>query len=208
MTNFIEFFSVGFGLAFSLILAIGAQNAFVLRTGLLGRHVFAVCCFCALSDILLITVGINGMGALLAPLQQHIFWVYILAALWLGGYGLLRLRDAASGKSALNANQQEGQSLAAVMTVIAGLTWLNPHVYLDTVILLGGISSTVPSDSKISFSLGSYSASVIFFFGLGYGAKRLGRSLTNPKIWTRIDIGIAMIMFWIASGLLWAAVRS
>lgn len=208
MTNFIEFFGVGFGLVFSLILAIGAQNAFVLRTGLLGRHVFVVCCFCALSDILLITVGINGMGALLAPLQQYIFWVYIFAALWLAVYGLIRLRDAMSGKSALNALDQEGQSLMMTMTVIAGLTWLNPHVYLDTVILLGGISSTVPSESKLSFSLGAYAASTVFFFGLGYGAKRLGRSLTNPKIWARIDIGIAIIMFWIASGLLWAAFRS
>ncbi len=204
MTAFMQ----GFGLMFSLILAIGAQNAFVLRTGLEGRHIFAVCSFCTISDMILVTLGINGMGILFAPLQDYIFWVYMVAAVWLAGYGGLRLRDAIMGQSALKAKANTAKGLMQTLVVVAGLTWLNPHVYLDTVVLLGSVSITVPQMSKLSFAIGVYTASGGFFFALGYGAKALGGALNSPKMWQRIDLGIAAVMFWISAGLVWAAITS
>lgn len=195
----------GFALAFSLILAIGAQNAFVLRTGLRGHHVFAVCAFCALSDMILIILGIGGMAALLTPFQAQIFWIYIVAALWLAGYGVMRLKDAMSGAAGLTIEQNIPSGFWPVMLTVAGLTWLNPHVYLDTVILLGGISVTLDAGEKIPFALGACLATCVFFFSLGYGGKALGKTLTSPKAWVRIDFGIALLMFWIAAGLVWAA---
>ena len=199
-------FLKGFGLGFSLIMAIGAQNAFVLRTGLDGRHIFIICLFCALSDALLISLGVAGMGALLAPLESITTWLYIGAAMWLITYGGLRLRDALSGRSQLNADQSQSKPLWPALSMVAGLTWLNPHVYLDTVVLLGGISAPLIGVEKWSFGIGAILASFVFFFSLGYGAKALSPWLNNPKIWQRIDFGIAAIMFWIAFGLIIAAV--
>lgn len=203
MTVFLQ----GFVLVFSLILAIGAQNAFVLRAGLQGRNVFVICAFCAVSDMILVTVGINGMAAVLAPFQAAMPWVYAGAALWLAGYGGLRLRDALTGQSALKAAEGEAQGLGPSLLAAAGITWLNPHVYLDTVVLVGSVSTTLDGSEKWRFALGAYLASTSFFFTLGYGAKALGRGLTNPKIWARIDLFIALVMFWIAAGLIWAGIR-
>lgn len=198
----------GFLLGFSLILAIGAQNAFVLRIGLEGRHVFAICLFCALSDMALIIVGVAGTGNLLARAEGLVFWLYLVAALWLAVYGLLRLRDAISGQSSLKASEAGGNGLGANLLVAAGLTWLNPHVYLDTVVLLGGISATLAPTERPLFAIGAGLASLVFFFGLGYGARALGSKLTSSKTWARLDLGIAAVMFWLAGGLIWAALTS
>lgn len=205
---FIPSFMKGFFLGFSLILAIGAQNAFVLRTGLEGRHVFAICLFCAISDAILITLGVGGMGAILAPLESLNFWLYLIASLWLFTYGAMRLKDAMSGQSQLKAENNEIKSLWPSLSLVAGLTWLNPHVYLDTVVLLGGISAPLGGAEKWSFGLGAIMSSFVFFFSLGYGAKALSPMLNSPKTWQRIDFGIAVIMFWIAIGLVIAAFQS
>lgn len=198
----------GFLLGFSLILAIGAQNAFVFRSGLEGRHVFAICLFCAISDAVLITVGVSGAGALLGNSEGFIFWFYLIAAAWLVFYGILRWKEARSGQSALKASDKSTRGLGQSLAVIAGLTWLNPHVYLDTVILLGGISATLAMDERLYFGGGAVASSFLFFFSLGYGARSLGSQLTSPKLWARIDYGIALVMFWLAAGLLIAAYRS
>ena len=198
----------GFMLGFSLILAIGAQNAFVFRTGLEGRHVFAICLFCAVSDALLITIGVSGAGAVLGGVDGLVFWFYLVAAAWLMFYGSLRWRDARSGASSLKASDTTIKGLGSSIAVVAGLTWLNPHVYLDTVILLGGISATLSGQDAVLFGLGAVVSSFVFFFSLGYGARMLGGQLTSPKIWARIDYGIALVMFWLAAGLLVAAYRS
>lgn len=195
----------GFMLGLSLILAIGAQNAFVLRMGLEGRHVFAVCLFCAVSDAALISAGVAGVGGMLSRADGVTFWLYLIAAAWLVIYGGLRLRDALSGRSSLKASEQSGDSLGVTLMIMAGLTWLNPHVYLDTVVLLGGISATLEAAERPVFAAGAMLSSFVFFFSLGYGARALGGRLTSPNTWVRIDIGIALIMFWLAAGLLWAA---
>lgn len=198
----------GFMLGISLIMAIGAQNAFVFRVGLEGRHVFAICLFCALSDALLITVGVSGAGALLGQTDDLVFWFYLIAAGWLAFYGSLRWREARSGQSSLQASQKNTAGLQRSLMVVAGLTWLNPHVYLDTVILLGGISATLAGDQRLMFGIGAVVASFSFFFALGYGARALGGQLTSPKIWARIDYGIAVVMFWLAASLVIAAYHS
>ena len=206
LTSFIPSFIKGFGLGFSLIMAIGAQNAFVLRTGLEGRHIFAICLFCAVSDAVLITVGVAGMGALLAPLESVTAWLYGGAALWLIVYGGMRLRDGLTGQSQLSADQSQSKPLWPALSMVAGLTWLNPHVYLDTVVLLGGISAPLPIAQKWAFGIGATTSSFVFFFILGYGARALSPWLNNPKTWQKIDFGIAAIMFWIATGLIIAAI--
>ena len=201
-------FFQGFGLGFSLIMAIGAQNAFVLRTGLDGRHVFITCLFCAVSDAVLITLGVGGMGAFLGRWEGLEFWLYLIAALWLMIYGGLRLREAYHGGAALNLQDNESKPLWPSLSMVAGLTWLNPHVYLDTIVLLGGISAPLPVSQKWSFGIGATLSSFVFFFGLGYGAKALSPWLRTPKIWRRIDVLIALIMFWIALGLILAAFQA
>jgi len=201
-------FFQGFGLGFSLIMAIGAQNAFVLRTGLDGRHVFIICLFCAVSDAALIALGVGGVGAFLGRWEGLEFWLYLIAAIWLIVYGGLRLREAFRGGAALSLEDTASKPLWPALSMIAGLTWLNPHVYLDTIVLLGGISAPLPVMQKWSFGLGATLSSFVFFFGLGYGAKALSPWLRTPKIWRRIDILIALIMFWIALGLIIAAFRA
>ena len=134
-------FATGFVLGFSLILAIGAQNAFVLRQGLLRRHVFVVVLFCALADMLLIVAGVAGVSLMIADFaERHAPLLFGIAALWLAAYGGLRLRSAVRAGSALAGEGQEGGSLAATVATVAILTFGNPHVYLDTVVLIGTVS--------------------------------------------------------------------
>ncbi|HWL57499.1 MAG TPA: LysE/ArgO family amino acid transporter [Paracoccus sp. (in: a-proteobacteria)] len=191
-------YMAGLGTGLSLIVAIGAQNAFVLKQGLIGRHVFATCAFCALSDALLITLGVAGAGtiALHAP--------GFLAAMRWGGvifllvYGARAMRQALRGGSALEAGAG-ATGLAATLAVIAALTWLNPHVWLDTVVLLGAISTGF--ENKAGFAAGAISGSVLFFFGLGYGARLLAPVFARPIAWRVLDVAVALVMWSIALGL-------
>ncbi|WP_132951751.1 LysE/ArgO family amino acid transporter [Rhodovulum bhavnagarense] len=192
----------GFSTSFSLILAIGAQNAFVLRQGLARRHVFWLCLFCGLSDALLIAAGVAGFGALAAALPG------IPLALTLGGagfllvYGALRLRAARAGGQALP-GAQDGGSLPRVLGVAAALTWLNPHVYLDTLGLIGAVSAQyeVPGE-RFAFGLGAVAASFVFFFSLGFGAHHLSPVMARPGAWRLLDLGIGLLMWVIAGTLL------
>ena len=199
-------FIKGFGLGFSLILAIGAQNAFILRMGLERQHIFWLCLFSAVSDAVLIAVGVGGVGRLLEPMVSASFWLYLIAAAWLIIYGLLRLKSAFDGSSILEADKRRQMTLPMALLMMGGLTWLNPHVYLDTVVLLGGISATLGAGEKWPFGLGAAISSFVFFFTLGYGASWVGGYLRDPKMWRRIDFGIALVMFWIAAGLIFSAV--
>ena len=198
----------GFLLGMSLILAIGAQNAFVLRVGLEGRHVFAICLFCAASDALLIVAGVGGVGTLLSSMRGVVDWLYLGAAAWIGAYGILRVRSALRGNASLRAGGHAGGGLGALLLVAAGMTWLNPHVYLDTVVLLGSVSATIDPVARPVFGFGAVMASFVFFFSLGYGARALGGKLTSPRAWRNIDLGIALVMFWLAGWLVWAALSS
>ncbi|ARC88791.1 LysE/ArgO family amino acid transporter [Rhodovulum sp. MB263] len=192
----------GFATSLSLILAIGAQNAFVLRQGLLQSHVFVLCLFCALSDALLISAGVAGFGAITGALP------WLPGALTLGGaaflivYGLLRARAALKGGHRLEASGRSG-AVWTVLGTAAALTWLNPHVYLDTLGLIGAISTEFgPGGPRLAFGLGAVAASFCFFFALGYGARLLAPAMARPLAWRLLDGLIAVVMWAIAARLL------
>lgn len=189
-------FPAGFALGFSLILAIGAQNAFVLRQGLRGEHVFWICLTCAISDAILITAGVAGFGSL----ATHIPWFEPVmrygGALFLFFYGLVNLRSAWRGGEALVAADGRGRRLGASLMTVLAFTWLNPHVYLDTVVLIGSISAQYAD--RIQFGLGAVLSSFVFFFGLGYGARFLAPVFARPRSWQILDVLIAIIMWGIA----------
>jgi len=190
----------GFLTGFSLILAIGAQNAFVLRQGLMRRHVFLVCSICALSDALLIAVGVGGFGALAEALPG-----LPTAMRWLG-VAFLAVYGARSFWSALKPGRltpaaTDGRSALAVATTCMALSWLNPHVYLDTVVLLGAIGATYEGPSRVAFGAAAALASVVFFFSLGYGARALAPFFARPMAWRALDLGIGVVMWTIAYAL-------
>ncbi|MDO5704463.1 MAG: LysE/ArgO family amino acid transporter [Paracoccus sp. (in: a-proteobacteria)] len=192
-------FFTGLGTGLSLIVAIGAQNAFVLKQGLLRQHVFAVCLFCAVSDALLIAAGVAGAGAL----AQAVPWFLPLmrwgGAAFLIWYGARAFRAAMTGASALRAAGGTG-SLGAALATVAALTWLNPHVYLDTVVLLGAVSARFAD--KTAFAAGAMSGSFLFFFSLGYGARWLAPLFARPRAWQVLDLLIGAVMWAIALGLM------
>ena len=189
----------GFALGFSLILAIGAQNAFVLRQGLRREHVLAVVLVCALSDAVLIAAGVAGFGALAeaGPGLERI--MRYGGAAFLLVYGARAFRAAWRGGEVLEAGAGAGSLVRAVLTCLA-LTWLNPHVYLDTVVLLGSVSAQY--EDRLAFGLGAVSASFAFFFALGYGARLLAPLFRRPASWRVLDAGVGAVMWSIAAGLL------
>ena len=193
-------FVAGFSLGFSLIFAIGAQNAFVLRQGLMRAHVFWVCLTCAVSDALLIAAGVAGFGALaqavpwFAPLMRYGGAAFLI---W---YGAVNMRSAWRGGGALRPDAPKAQSLRSVLLTVLAFTWLNPHVYLDTVVLIGSISAQY--DNRLAFGLGAATASFVFFFALGYGARLLAPVFARPRAWQAFEIVIALVMWAIALKLL------
>ena len=192
-------FLTGFILGFSLILAIGAQNSFVLRQGLIGRHVFIVALFCSISDALLISIGVAGISIFLSNYIDLVSdWLFSISAIWLLGYGLLRLRDAINGKSVLIAKDSSVNELASTLSFLSVLTFANPHVYLDTVILIGTVSQQFPGNTKLAYVLGASLASFVFFFSLAYGAKFLSPIMQRPIAWRLLDSFIAFVMFILA----------
>ena len=188
----------GFSLGMSLIVAIGAQNAFVLRQGIVRAHVFPVAAICAASDAVLIAAGVAGFGALtgaLPWLEIAMRWVGAAFLLW---YGLRSWRAAWRGEGALRAGAAAGSLRAAVLTCLA-LTWLNPHVYLDTVMLLGAVSAQY--EDRTGFALGAMAASVLFFFTLAYAARLLAPVFARPAAWRVLDLGIGAVMLALAARL-------
>ena len=193
-------FTTGFILGFSLILAIGAQNSFVLRQGLLGRHVFTVALFCSLADAFLISIGVAGISIFLNNYIDLVSdWLFGISAIWLAGYGLLRLKDAVIGKSILIAENSSVNGLASTLSFLSVLTFANPHVYLDTVVLIGSVSQQfTDNNTKLSYVLGASIASFVFFFSLAYGAKFLSPVMQRPIAWRLLDSFIAFVMFGLA----------
>ena len=178
MNSFNAFFS-GFSLGLSLILAIGAQNAFVLKQGIKKQHVFLVCIICALSDAVLIFAGVSGLGYVVERYQ-----VIKTAALW-GGfvflsiYGLRSLYSAFSASHTLTSGDEEARGAAKTALLTLAFTWLNPHVYLDTALLLGSVSTKFGERAGL-FGVGAMCASFAFFFSLGYGARFLAPLFKKP----------------------------
>lgn len=191
----------GLGLGLSLIVAIGAQNAFVLRQGLRREHVLVVVAICAASDAVLIAAGVAGLGALLEQAEWLLVVVRIAGAAFLTWYGI-RAAMRAFRPATLDANA-EGEPTTrrtAVLTVLA-LTWLNPHVYLDTVVLLGSIGAT-HGDTRWWFAAGAMLGSVVWFSALGFGSRLLRPLFARPVSWRILDGLIAVVMIGIAVSLL------
>lgn len=191
----------GFGFGLSLIVAIGAQNAYVLRQGLRREHVLAVVIVCALSDAGLILLGVAGLGAVLEALPWLLTTVRIVGAAFLIGYALLALRRAFAAHPIDASAAGDTERLSRVVWTTVALTWLNPHVYLDTVLLLGAIAAT-HGDGRWFFGLGAICGSVVWFTVLGFGARFLRPVFSQSVSWRVLDAGIAVVMSSIAVSLL------
>ena len=217
----------GLGLGFSLIIAIGAQNLFVLRQGLRRDHVVLVAAICAFSDAALIALGVSGVGLVLGAVPWLIDVVRWAGAAFLVGYGLLAARrawrpsghaletegaGAATSAPATRPTAPGGTARGSIPTAVRvtralpvaltclALTWLNPHVYLDTVFLLGTVANT-HGDTRWVFAAGAMAASIIWFFALALGARYLGRWLGTPRAWRILDAVIAVVMIGIGVSL-------
>ncbi|ASJ76328.1 LysE/ArgO family amino acid transporter [Granulosicoccus antarcticus] len=193
--------TAGFFLGASLIIAIGSQNAFVLRQGLRGEHVALICLTCAFSDALLITAGVFGFGELV----EHSPWIAPVAryggAAFLLGYALLAFVSAWRGGGTLEAAERAAPSWKVALLTCLALTWLNPHVYLDTLVLLGAASVKYEAFPS-AFAIGAVCASFLFFFSLGYGARLLQPLFARPMAWRILDVVIGVVMLLIAASLL------
>jgi L-lysine exporter family protein LysE/ArgO len=193
--------AAGFLLGGSLIIAIGAQNAFILRQGLLKSHVFILCLVCAASDALLIAAGVGGLGRLIDGHPEFVRWVTYAGAAFLFAYAMFALQRAWKPQALQAAGEGQG-SLKSAMAQCLAFTFLNPHVYLDTVVLVGGISSRYQGADKLAFAIGAMTASFVWFFSLGYGARLLQPVFAKPAAWRVLDLIIAAVMTLIAVSLL------
>ena len=190
----------GVFLSGSLIVAIGSQNAFLLKSGLKKQHVFTVATLCLLGDVLLMTLGIFGIGAII---QSHAMAQIVLGSLgaaFLTWYGLSSLRSALQSQHAMQVSTHDEPQIskASIILTTLAITFLNPHVYLDTVVVIGGVASPLTQDEKLWFLIGSLSASFVWFYGLGYAATKLIPLFSRPFTWKVLDSVIALIMFYIA----------
>jgi L-lysine exporter family protein LysE/ArgO len=197
----------GFLLGVGLIVAIGAQNAFVLRQGLLGRHVFAVAATCALADALLIAAGVGGLGLLIRRAPSLLTAVTLAGGAFLFAYGAIAFRRALSPRHLDNDGTAE-TGLAAILATCLALTFLNPHVYLDTVVLIGALSARYTGPGIAAFGIGAALASLVWFFGLAYGARLLAPVFTRPRAWQVLDVLIGLIMWSISARLVAEAMNS
>ncbi|KQS66519.1 LysE/ArgO family amino acid transporter [Modestobacter sp. Leaf380] len=191
----------GLGLGLSLIVAIGAQNAYVLRQGLRREHVATVVAVCALSDVVLILAGVAGTGAVLERVPWLVTVVRVAGGLFLLGYAVLAARRAVRPSAMDTSAGGARVGTAAVVGTCLALTWLNPHVYLDTVLLLGSVAGT-HGDQRWWFAAGACVASVLWFTGLGVGARALRPVFARPAAWRVLDGVIAVVMAALAASLL------
>lgn len=187
----------GFATTLSMIVAIGAQNAFVLRQGLRREHVLPVVLTCALSDALLVSAGIAGFGALLTNNPTALSIAKYCGAAFLLGYGAFAARRAFR-PSAMSPADQAPVALRSVVLTCLGFTYLNPHVYLDTVVLLGVLANQRGTDGRWLYGLGAVVASFVWFFALGFLARKLAPVFARPVAWQLLDGTIALIMTTLA----------
>jgi len=186
----------GFLTGMSLIVAIGAQNAFVIRQGLLRSHVLLVVIVCSVSDALLIVLGTGGLGKVVKSNPDLLTFIRWFGVVYLTWFGIKSLRSAFKENQLLATGQAE-VSWKRILTTVLALTYLNPHVYLDTVIFVGSIANQFEGD-KWFFALGAALASVVWFSTIGFGARAASHLMSKPIFWRILDISIALIMFSIA----------
>jgi L-lysine exporter family protein LysE/ArgO len=198
----ISAFTTGFALGATLIIAIGAQNAFVLRQGLRREHVLIIVAFCALADLLLIGAGVAGVARVLGEAPRFTLALTVAGTLFLGWYGL---RALARARRASSMSVEEGASRISVRNAVAqaaGFTFLNPHVYLDTVLLMGSIGARQPADLRFWFVGGAAAASGAWFTTLGFGARLLRPVFRTPRAWQVLDTLVGLTMLALAASLL------
>lgn len=188
----------GLGTGLSLIVAIGAQNAFVLRQGLVHRFVFPVVAICALSDLILIVLGVSGIGLIVQKFPAVLEVFRYAGALFLLCYGISALIRSFKNTGSLQAAFDSGQTLKGAVAACLAFTFLNPHVYLDTMILIGSIASSF-EEEKWCFAAGAGSASVLWFISLGYGARLLTPVFKKPAAWKLLDLVIGITMIALAA---------
>ena len=193
-------FSSGLASGLALIIAIGAQNAFVIRQGLQRQHVLTVVLFCAISDALLIAGGTAGLGKLISTAPQLLEIVRWFGVTYLAFFGLKSLRSAFKHNS-LTLEQGAVVSRKKTILTVLGFTFLNPHVYLDTVIFLGSLANQFPAE-KWLFTFGAMTASFIWFFTIGFGSKMAARFMVKVVFWKILDLAVAAIMFTLATYLI------
>ncbi len=191
----------GFGLGAGLIVAIGAQNAHVLRQGLRRQHVLAVASVCSIADAVLIAAGAAGFGGLVARSPALTAVAAWGGAVFLFGYGVRAFRSAWRPAALIAGRGDDAVGLRPVLLVTLALTFLNPHVYLDTVVLLGSIAAQYGPGERAIFAGGAAAASFLWFFGLGFGASRLAPVFARPGAWRVLDAAIGCVMWAIAIGL-------
>lgn len=195
----------GLSVALSLIIAIGAQNAFILKQGLKKQHIFWLCLICAVSDSILLAAGVFGFSYVVLSMPEAVKVAQILGAIFLLIYGGQHFYQAIFKTQQMDINpeltsQQSSEvkrDLQKLLLICLALTWLNPHVYLDTVVLVGSISTQF-SEHKIEFLLGAITASWLFFFSLGYAARYLLPVFKSAISWKILDVIIGCVMWWIA----------
>lgn len=195
-------FMTGLSLGLSLIIAIGAQNAFVLRQGILRNHIFFIVLFCSIADSVLIVIGVAGISIFFDKFfNEFSDIIFGLSSLWLIGYGALRFHSALKSKSSLQIINSKDSHFTSVLLVTSIFTFANPHVYLDTMILIGSVSQQFFGLNKFLFAIGACLASFIWFFSLGFGAKKLIPYMKNSHSWRILDSLIGLIMFILAANL-------
>ncbi|WP_131834970.1 LysE/ArgO family amino acid transporter [Ancylobacter aquaticus] len=204
MPQFFLPFCTGFLLSAALIIAIGAQNLFVLRQGLRREHVGAIVLFCGTADALLIAAGVAGVGAFLAALPQLATLLALGGAGFLGWYGVQALRRMAAPE-AMAVIAAGDTTLTRALLATAGFTLLNPHVYLDTVLLMGAAGSAQPEAIRPAFVAGAAVASFVWFAALGYGARLLRPLFARPAAWRVLDAGVGVVMLTLAASLVMRA---
>ena len=200
MTNMLMPFTTGFLLSAALIIAIGAQNLFVLRQGLRREHVGAIVLFCGAADALLMMVGVAGVGAFIAAVPQFTTLLALAGAAFLGWYGIRALRRMASSE-AMAVTLASSMTLTRALMATAGFTLLNPHVYLDTVLLMGAAGSAQPEALRPFFVAGAAAASFGWFAALGYGARLLRPLFARPAAWRVLDALVGIVMLALAASL-------
>jgi L-lysine exporter family protein LysE/ArgO len=191
-------FTTGFVLSATLIIAIGAQNAFVLRQGIRKEHIAPIVAFCAIADLVLIGVGVAGLAGILGDSPTLVALLTIAGSGFLVWYGVRALRRALLPQSLRAATGNEPLSLANAMAQAAGFTLLNPHVYLDTVLLMGSIGTRQPPDMRIWFVGGAACASGVWFTTLGFGARLLAPIFARPRAWQVLDTVVGLTMLFLA----------
>jgi L-lysine exporter family protein LysE/ArgO len=191
-------FTTGFALSATLIIAIGAQNAFVLRQGIRKEHVAPIVAFCALADLLLIGAGVAGLASVLGNSPTLVALLTAAGSVFLVWYGIRALRRASLPQSLRAAAGNEPLSLGGAMAQAAGFTLLNPHVYLDTVLLMGSIGTRQPPDMRVWFVGGAACASGVWFTTLGFGARLLAPVFARPRAWQVLDTIVGLTMLALA----------